>query len=273
MRNVFWFILVAVVLTLALVVCAFAVYGDIYKDVITNIPTNTTPNICITYPDHIATYLTGADTVVPLDDLLSHSVYGLGGSDVKFDAPTTKEIIPQFLNECAFDGYHYAMPYMRSTEACYVNKTYVEKLGFTLPEVLTWDFVWEVSQAATAKDAEGNFTVNGQKVILIHPELNDLDRREVCAHELNHALLHPTTNALFLTTYTFVRLGTLELEADIGASELLVSDEICYKYYGMECKQIAYIENLPLRYVELKMKNFIKRNKKVLNKKNIFYNY
>ena len=32
MRNVFWFILVAVVLTLALVVCAFAVYGDIYKD-------------------------------------------------------------------------------------------------------------------------------------------------------------------------------------------------------------------------------------------------
>lgn len=141
-------------------------YGDIYKDVITNIPTNTTPNICITYPDHIATYLTGADTVVPLDDLLSHPVYGLGGSDVKFDAPTTKEIIPQFLNECAFDGYHYAIPYMRSTEACYVNKTYVEKLGFTLPEVLTWDFVWEVSQAATAKDAEGNFTVNGQKVMV-----------------------------------------------------------------------------------------------------------
>ena len=106
--------------------------------------------------------------------------------------------------------------------------------------------------------------VNGQKVILIHPELKDLDRREVCAHELNHALLHPTTNALFLTTYTFAHLGKLELEADIGASELLISDEICYKYYGMECKQIAYIENLPLKYVELKMKNFIKRNKKVL---------
>jgi Zn-dependent peptidase ImmA (M78 family) len=106
--------------------------------------------------------------------------------------------------------------------------------------------------------------VDGEKVILIHPDLDDMERKVVCAHELNHAILHPTTNALFLTTYTFVRLGTLELEADIGASELLVSDEICYKYYGMECKQIAYIENLPLRYVELKMKNFIKRNKKVL---------
>ncbi|MBR2459914.1 MAG: ABC transporter substrate-binding protein, partial [Clostridia bacterium] len=29
-------------------------YGKIYQDVITNISTNTTPNVCITYPDHIA---------------------------------------------------------------------------------------------------------------------------------------------------------------------------------------------------------------------------
>ena len=34
-------------------------YNDIYNDVITNISTQTTPNVCITYPDHIATYLTG----------------------------------------------------------------------------------------------------------------------------------------------------------------------------------------------------------------------
>lgn len=141
-------------------------YGDIYKDVITNIPTNTTPNVCITYPDHIATYLTGADTVLPLDKLLYDPVYGLGGSDVKFDAPKAEEIIPQFLNECSFDGHYYAVPYMRSTEACYVNKTYVEKLGYTLPDVLTWDFVWEVSQAAMKKDTAGNFAVNGQKVMI-----------------------------------------------------------------------------------------------------------
>ena len=141
-------------------------YGDIYKDVINNIPTNTTPNVCITYPDHIATYLTGTDTVVPLDDFFNHPSYGLGGSEVKFDPPTTEEIVPQFLKECSFDGYHYAIPYMRSTEACYVNKTFVEKLGYTLPEVLTWDFVWEVSQAALAQDADGNFMVNGQKVMI-----------------------------------------------------------------------------------------------------------
>ena len=31
-------------------------YGKIYNDVITNISTGTTPNVCITNPDHIATY-------------------------------------------------------------------------------------------------------------------------------------------------------------------------------------------------------------------------
>ncbi len=141
-------------------------YGRIYNDVITNIATNTTPNVCITYPDHIATYLTGVNTVVPLDTLLTDEQYGLGGSEVRFDAPTRDEIVPKFLEECAFDGHYYALPYMRSTESCYINKTFVEKLGYTLPEQLTWDFLWEVSEAAMAQDTEGNFLVNGQKVLI-----------------------------------------------------------------------------------------------------------
>ena len=140
-------------------------YGRLYNDVITNIPTDTTPNVCITYPDHIATYLTGADTVVPLDALLNHPQYGMGGAKVLFDGPAADQIVPKFLEECAFGNHYYGVPYMRSTEACYVNKTYVEKLGYTLPEVLTWDFVWEVSAAATKKDASGNFLINGQKVM------------------------------------------------------------------------------------------------------------
>ena len=141
-------------------------YGKIYNDVITNIATDTTPNVCITYPDHIATYLTGSDTVIPLDDLFADPKYGLGGSAVLFDSPAQSEIVPQFLAECEFAGHYYAIPYMRSTECCYVNKTFVEKLGYTLPETLTWDFIWEVSEAAMAQDAEGNYLVNGQKVLI-----------------------------------------------------------------------------------------------------------
>lgn len=141
-------------------------YGRIYNDVITNIATNTTPNVCITYPDHIATYLTGTNQVVPLEELFVNEKYGLGGSEVRFLAPTPEEIVPQFLEECRFGGHYYALPYMRSTEACYINKTYVEKLGYTLPDTLTWDFVWEVSDAAAAKSEDGTYLVNGQKVMI-----------------------------------------------------------------------------------------------------------
>lgn len=141
-------------------------YGRMYQDVITNIATDTAPNVCITYPDHIATYLTSNNCVVPLDELMADKKYGLGGSELKFDGVTEEQIISQFLGEGRLDGKQYALPFMRSTEACYINKTYVEKLGFTLPEVLTWDFIWEVSEAATAKDEEGNYLVNGQKTMI-----------------------------------------------------------------------------------------------------------
>lgn len=141
-------------------------YGKIYNDVITNISTGTTPNICITYPDHIATYISGSNTVVTLDDLLTDKKYGLGGSEVRFSSPSKDEIVQKFLSECYLDGRCYALPYMRSTEACYINKTYVEALGYTLPEKLTWDFIWEVSDAATEKNADGTYKVNGQKVMI-----------------------------------------------------------------------------------------------------------
>ena len=103
---------------------------------------------------------------MPLDGLFAHEKYGFGGSELRFDGPERSEMTEKFLDECYLNGAYYAIPYMRSTEACYVNKTFVEKLGYTLPEVLTWDFVWEVSQAAAKKDENGVFALNGQKVLL-----------------------------------------------------------------------------------------------------------
>ena len=141
-------------------------YERIYNDVITNIATGTTPNVCITYPDHIATYLTAPNTVVPLDALFTDGRFGLAGSEVRFDAPTLPEIVPEYLDEGLFSGAHYAIPYMRSTEACYINKTFVEQLGYTVPDELTWDFVWEVADAAAEKNADGTYKLNGQTVMI-----------------------------------------------------------------------------------------------------------
>ncbi len=141
-------------------------YGKIYNDVITNIATNTTPNVCISYPDHIATYLTGVNVVAPLDGLFADEKYGFGGSELRYDGPDAEEMIEKFLDECVLQGDHYAIPYMRSTEACYINLTMLERMGYTLPEKLTWDFIWEVSDKAAEKDADGTYVVNGQKTML-----------------------------------------------------------------------------------------------------------
>ena len=139
-------------------------YNDIYKDVVKNLATGTTPNICITYPDHIATYMTGGDTIVPLDDLMNDEEYGIGGSALLFDGPD--EIIPKFLEECKINSNHYALPFMRSTEACYINREMVEALGYEVPEVLTWDFIFEVSAKATEKNEDGTYKLNGQKTLI-----------------------------------------------------------------------------------------------------------
>ena len=144
----------------------YADYGRIYQDVITNISTNTTPNICITYPDHIATYLTGSNVVLPLDELIADGKFGLGGSEIRYDSPKPKEMVPEFMEECRINGITYALPYMRSTEALYINQDFVEKLGYQVPDVLTWDFVWEVSEKAMEKNEDGTFKLNGQKVMI-----------------------------------------------------------------------------------------------------------
>ena len=149
---------------------SFYNYNDIYKEVLTNIQTGTTPNVCITYPDHIASYKTGANVVLPLDEIMADPEYGLGGSMVKFDSPNADEIVQKFLVEGQIDGQQYALPFMRSTEACYVNVDLVEALGFTMPEVLTWDFVFEVSMKAmepvSVNENGEPIYINGQTIMV-----------------------------------------------------------------------------------------------------------
>lgn len=143
-------------------------YSMIFNDVNTNIATRTTPDVCITYPDHIATYLTGDNVVVPLEKLATDEKYGLGGSEVKFDSVKRDEVVEKFIGECYVNGELYALPFMRSTEALYINKTYVEAMGYEIPDVPTWDWIWEISEKALEKDPESGelFKVNGQKIMI-----------------------------------------------------------------------------------------------------------
>ncbi len=42
----------------------------------------------------------------------------------------------------------------------------MEELGYTVPDALTWDFIWEVSEAAPEKGADGTYVLNGRDVMI-----------------------------------------------------------------------------------------------------------
>ena len=42
----------------------------------------------------------------------------------------------------------------------------VEALGYEIPEVMTWDFIFEVSERAMEKNSDGTYKVNGQKTLI-----------------------------------------------------------------------------------------------------------
>ncbi|MBE6136848.1 MAG: extracellular solute-binding protein [Erysipelotrichaceae bacterium] len=133
-------------------------YPELYNAVLQNIGTNTTPNVCIAYPDHVATYLENPTLVVELEELIYDANFGLGGSELKFDGPNYDEFILKYIQEgyIKSEGENklYTLPFMRSTECLYVNKTWLEQYDFEIPKnnIFSWDYIWEICEFAYKKD-------------------------------------------------------------------------------------------------------------------------
>ena len=187
-------------------------YGEIYQKVITNIATNTTPNVCISYPDHIATYLKGQDVVIDLDRYMADPNYGFGGKELLFDGPGPDELIDKFMEEGFFDGHQYDLPFMRSSEALYINKDMVNKLGYEIPEIVSWDWIWEISEKAMEKNGD-IFKVNGQKILIpfMYKSTDNMMIQMLRQKEAGYAtergevqLFNDTTKELLYTIYQHV---------------------------------------------------------------------
>ena len=133
-------------------------YPELYEAVLQNIGTNTTPNVAIAYPDHVATYLENPSLVVELNDLIQNTDYGLGGNKLLFDSPKEEEFVSEYLVEGYIESEGvkklYTLPFMRSTECLYANRTWLEKNGFTLPKnnIFSWDQIWEICAYAQQQD-------------------------------------------------------------------------------------------------------------------------
>ncbi len=109
------------------------------------------PSIAYCYPDHVAAY-NAFDAVVTLDDYMAHS-------DMGFTDEQLADFYPTFLEEgrCFGDDKTYTLPYLKSTEVLYYNKTFFDANDLTVPT--TWAEMWDTCAQIKeiTKKADGTY--------------------------------------------------------------------------------------------------------------------
>ncbi len=105
-------------------------YDEIKTAITTAIPAGTNPTMAFAYPDHVADYLK-AGLSQDMTEYMSNEEFGFGEDDPLSD------IDPIFLKEGAeyVQEGQYSLPFAKSTEAVFFNKTYFDEKGYTVPTV------------------------------------------------------------------------------------------------------------------------------------------
>ena len=115
---------------------------DLNKKVIVASQANTLPAIINVYPD-IATGLINNNKLADLTPYVNNETVGMA-EDLKND------FVPDFVKELSQWGENkiYGFPMTKSTEVVYVNKTLLEKIGYTVDDLkdLTFEKLAEISQ-------------------------------------------------------------------------------------------------------------------------------
>jgi multiple sugar transport system substrate-binding protein len=128
-------------------------YPNIYSAISQAIPGGTAPTMAIAYPDHVASYLySGA--VENLAGYIADPVIGLGVND-KTNAGALSDYVQSYMGEntnYASNGV-YSMPFTKSTEVMFYNKTQFDANNWSVPE--TWTEMWNTCKSIKESGATG----------------------------------------------------------------------------------------------------------------------
>ena len=132
-------------------------YDDVKDQVSTEITVGSQPNIAYCYPDHVAAYNI-AKAVVQLDGLIASTETVTRADGTTEILGLTDEQKADFIEgyytegQQFGDGLMYTMPFSKSTEVLYYNKTFFDANGLTVPT--TWDEMEELCAKIKAIDPE-----------------------------------------------------------------------------------------------------------------------
>jgi Zn-dependent peptidase ImmA (M78 family) len=96
-----------------------------------------------------------------------------------------------------------------------------------------------------------------KRIVHINCNLDPYLKRQVCAHELGHAVLHRKTNTVFLDAFTYLPVSKVEIEANVFAAELLIGDIDPKDYEGYCMSEVASTLEVSEQMVEYKVKYLI----------------
>ena len=110
-------------------------YDDVRNTISLNITIGAQPNIAYCYPDHVALYNL-ADAVAHLDNLIDSTESDGNGGIIGLTAEEKANFIEGYYNEgMQFgDGLMYTMPFSKSTEVLYYNKTFFTENNIPIPD-------------------------------------------------------------------------------------------------------------------------------------------
>lgn len=138
-------------------------YDDVKEKIISDFQGNQQPDLAYCYADHVAQYLQ-TSKVYDLNTLINSTQTVTGANDVAYPVGYTTAEVADFVsgyynegyasNYGDYEKYGYSaesmltLPFVKSTELMYYNKTALDKLGFK--PATTWDELWE--QCAALKE-------------------------------------------------------------------------------------------------------------------------
>lgn len=177
-------------------------YDDVRDQISTEITASNQPNIAYCYPDHVALY-NMANAVVQLDNLIAstETVTRADGTTetLGLTAEQKNDFIKGYYEEGQQfgDGFMYTMPFSKSTEVLYYNKTFFDEHELTVPT--TWDELETVCRAIKAIDPKSIPLGYDSEANWFITMCEQLGSPYTSADENNHFLFDNQTNKDFVS--------------------------------------------------------------------------
>ncbi len=206
-------------------------YDDVKSKIISDFQGSKQPDLAYCYADHVAQYLQ-TSKVVNLNKYINSTATVTAGDGTTYNVGYTAAEVADFVqgywaegyasNYSGYEAYGYAstdmltVPFVKSTELLYYNKTALDALGLT--PATTWTELWE--QAPILKAAYPSATVLGydSEANWFITMCQQNGWGYTSADDDNHYLFNDTNQQEWLTTLnTYWENGWITTQDDYGS--------------------------------------------------------